>query len=99
MFILPIAVVDFRIYRIQLGLPGCGGGIDAVDHVVLPLFPRRRRARIHDRRRAGWRLSVSLHHFAAAGLRAAHGRNRALVVLAIVMYAIRKVDWYERDAA
>ena len=30
------------------------------------------------RRRAGWRLSVSLHHFAEAGLRAAHGRNRAL---------------------
>ena len=30
------------------------------------------------RRRAGWHLSVSLHHFAAAGLRAAHGRDRAL---------------------
>ena len=29
-------------------------------------------------RRIGRRLPVSLHHFAAAGLRAAHGRNRPL---------------------
>jgi len=44
-------------------------------------------------RRAGWRLPVSLHHSAVAGLRAAHGGHRALfVVLAIVMYVTRKVD-------
>src|SRR5262245_60758296 len=48
--ILPAAVVDFGIYRIQLGLPDRGGSIDAVDHMVLPLFPRRRRTHVHDRR-------------------------------------------------
>ena len=53
-------------------------GLDAVDHMVLPLFPWRRRAHIYDRRRTGGRLPLSLHHFAAAGLRAAHGRHRAL---------------------
>src|SRR4029453_6610352 len=76
--ILPAVVVDFGIHRIQLGLPDCGGGIDAVDHVVLPLFPWRRCAHVHDRRRTGWRLPFSLHHVTAAGLRVAYGRDRAL---------------------
>src|SRR5262245_16662728 len=78
LYILPAPVVDFGIYRIQLGLPDRGGGIDAVDYVVLPLFPWRRRAHIHDRRRIGGRLPVSLHHFAAARLRAAYGGDRSL---------------------
>ena len=78
MSLLPAAVVDFGICRIQLGLPDRRGGIDAIDHVVLPVFPRRRPAHIHDRCRIGWRLPVPLHHLAPAGLRAAHGGHRAL---------------------
>ena len=43
---------------------------------------RRRRkrevSRLIGQRRTGWCLPVSLYHFAAAGLRAAHGRYRAL---------------------
>src|SRR4029453_15754353 len=72
------AFVDFGIFWIRLGVFDRHGRIDNVDHVVLPLFPRQRRAHINDRRRAGGRLHISLYNFAAAGLRAAHGRNRAL---------------------
>ena len=61
-----------------MGLSDRRGCIDTVDHMVLPLFPWRRRAHVNDRRRTGGRLHISLHYFAAAGLRAAHGRNRAL---------------------
>src|SRR6266478_6789525 len=73
LFVLPAAAIDFGIYRIQLGLSDCGGGLDCADHVVLQLLSRRRCAHLNDRRRAGWRLSVSLHHFATTGLRTAHG--------------------------
>jgi len=78
LLVLSAASVDFGICRIRLGIFGRHGRIDNVDHVVLPLFPRQRRAHINDRRRTGGRLHISLYHFAAAGLRAAHGRNRAL---------------------
>ena len=49
-----------------------------VDHLVLPLFPGWRCAHVNDRRRTHGRLHISLHHLATTGLRAAHGRNRAL---------------------
>ncbi len=78
LFVLSAAIVDFGIYRIQLGLSDRGSCLDSVDHLVLPLFPGWRCAHVHDRRRIGRRLPVSLHHFAATGLRPAHGRNRAL---------------------
>ncbi len=76
--VLSAAVVDFGIYRIWLGLFDRGSCIDNVDHVVLPLFSRRRRAHTNDWRRPGWSLHVSLYHLAATGLRTAHGRNRPL---------------------
>src|SRR5437764_10903790 len=43
--------------------------LDAFDHLVLPILPRRR---------LGGRLHVPLHHAEAAGLRAAHGRDRTV---------------------
>src|SRR5206468_12001035 len=67
-----------RIYWIQLGVPDRGSRIDRVDHLVLPLFSGWRCAHVNDRRRTHGRLHISLHHVAATGLRAAHGRNRAL---------------------
>jgi hypothetical protein len=39
LLILSAAVVDFRIYRIWLGLSDRGCCIDAVDYVVLPIMP------------------------------------------------------------
>src|SRR5437763_2572678 len=78
LLVLSAASVDFGICWIRLGIFDRHSRIDNVDHVVLPLFPRQRRAHIDDRRRTGGRLHISLYHFAAAGLRAAHGRNRAL---------------------
>jgi len=59
-------------------LPGRGGDIHCLDHMVLPFFPWRRRAHIHDRCRTVGCLPVSLYHFAATGLRAVNGRDRAL---------------------
>ena len=78
LLVLSAAIVDLGIYRVQFGISDRGGCIDVVDYVVLPIFPWRRRAHANDRRRAGRRLHVSLHYVAAAGLRPAHGRNRAL---------------------
>src|SRR4030095_6627383 len=66
------------IYWIQLGVPDRGGRIDCVDYVVLPIFPWRRCADANDWCRSGRSLHISLHHFAAAGLRIAHGRDRTL---------------------
>jgi hypothetical protein len=78
LLVLPAVIVDFGIYWIQLGLPDRGGRIDRVDYVVLPIFPGRRCAHANDWRRPRGRLHISLHHIAPAGLRAAHGCNRAL---------------------
>jgi len=78
LLVLFAASVDFGICWIRLGIFDRHGRIDNVDHVVLPLFPRQRRAHINDRRRTGRRLYISLYNFAAARLRAAYGRNRAL---------------------
>ena len=98
LLVLPPAIVDFRIYRIQLGVPDRGGRIDRVDYVVLPIFPLRRGAHANDWGRSRRCLHISLHHFAPAGLRTAHGAIALFIVLAIVMYVTRKVDWYARDA-
>jgi hypothetical protein len=57
------AAVDLRVYRIRLCVSDRGGGIDNIDHVVLPIFPRRRREDINDRRWPGRSLHVSLHYF------------------------------------
>ena len=46
--------------------------------LVLPIFPWRRCAHANDWRGSGRCLHISLHHFAAAGLRAADGRDRTL---------------------
>src|SRR5713101_4345075 len=78
LLVLSVALVDFGIYRIQLGVSDRGGCIDTVDHVVLPVFPRQWRANIDDRRGLGGGLHISLHYSAAAGLCAAYGRDRAL---------------------
>src|SRR5207245_2774907 len=74
--VLSAAAVYFRIYRVWLRVSDRGGCIDHLDHVVLPIFPRRRSPNIDDRRRVGGRLHVSLHHFAATRLRVAPGRDR-----------------------
>ena len=74
---LPAVIVDFRICRIQLGVPDRGGRIARVNYVVLPIFPwRRARTLVIGQSRR--RLQISLYHFAAAGLRIAHGRDRTL---------------------
>src|SRR6266849_9983691 len=78
LLVLSVALVDFGIYRIQLGVSDRGGCIDTVDHVVLPIFPWWRRAHVNDRRGTDGRLHISLHHFAPAGLCATDGRNCAL---------------------
>jgi hypothetical protein len=78
LLVLPAAVVDLGIYWIQLGVPDRGGRIDRVDYVVLPIFPWRRCADANDWRRSRGRLHIPLHHFAAAGLRIAHGCDRTL---------------------
>ncbi len=78
LLVLPAVIVDFRIYRIQLGVPDHGGRIDCVNYVVLPIFPWRRGAHANDWRRSRRRLHISLYHFAAAGLGIAHGRDRTL---------------------
>ena len=36
--VLSSVIVDFRIYRIQLGVPDRGGRIDRVHYVVLPIL-------------------------------------------------------------
>src|SRR5436305_13071773 len=52
--------------------------VDAFDHLVLPILPRRRRPNNDHRCRLGGRLHVPLHHTEAAGLRAAHRRDRTV---------------------
>src|SRR5437016_11971129 len=76
--LLSVAALDFRIRRIRLCVSDRGGRIDDIDHMVLPIFPRRRSQDVDDRRGPGWHLHVSLHHFTATRLRLAHGRGRAL---------------------
>src|SRR6266550_4391629 len=77
LLVLSAAVVDFGICRIRLGIFDRGCCIDAVDYVVLPIFPRRRCADTDDWRRTRGCLHISVHHFAATGLCLAHGRDRA----------------------
>jgi hypothetical protein len=63
LYLLSAAALDLRVYRIRLCVSDRGGGIDNIDHVVLPIFPRRRREDINDRRWPGRSLHVSLHYF------------------------------------
>src|SRR5947208_2994396 len=55
-----------------------GGRIDRVDYMVLQIFPWRRGSHANDWRRSRRRLHISLHHFAPARLRTAHGLDRTL---------------------
>ena len=79
LLVLFAAALNFRVYWIRLRLSHRSHCIDIVDHMVLSILPRRWRADVDDRRRAGGRLHLPLHHAAATGLRVAHGGDRALL--------------------
>ena len=77
-----------------------GSCIDTADYLVLPLFSRRRRAHANDWRRPGRRLHLSLYiTLRQQDYALLMGAIALFIVLAIVMYVTRKVDWYARDAS
>lgn len=98
LLILSAVLVDFGIYRIQLGVSDRRGYIDNVDYVVLPVFPRGGvRTLMIGAGLAGVYpfLYITLRQQDYALLM---GAIALFIVLAIVMYVTRKVDWYARDA-
>ena len=99
LLVLSAVVVDFRIYRIRLGASDRGCCIDTIDHLVLPVLPGRRRANINDRCRSRGVYTLFYITLRQQDYALFMGAIALFIVLAIVMYVTRKIDWYARDAS
>ncbi len=75
-FLLLLSISEFRSFGLAYLIAAAASTV--ADYLVLPIVPWRRRADIDHRRGFGRCLHVSLHHIAAAGLRAADGSDCAV---------------------